>query len=196
MRSPIGLGIKQSTAGHNLILNPGTPWDSGLAFLETKYSAGDTRTLLHQGGVFYGWTGTHYPTIDLETIRSEIYYFLDSADCVTKDGDLLLPFAPTARRVTDVVDALKGATNLSGRHPPTWLSDASNNLPPFEIIAWCQICGRDWPGTIQTFGRDLRAAVPGLKVSHPRDGKGRQRIYEGVGFKSENPKGASAGSRT
>jgi putative DNA primase/helicase len=133
MRSPIGLG---STASHNLILNPLTPWDSGLAFIETKYTAGETRTLLHQDGVFYGWTGTHYPTINPDTIRSEVYYFLDSADCMTKDGNLL-PFAPTARRVTDVVDALKGATNLSGCHPPRWLSDASNNLPPFEIIA-CQ----------------------------------------------------------
>jgi putative DNA primase/helicase len=133
MRSPIGLGIKQSTAGHNLILDPRTPWDSALAFIETKYSAGETRTLLHQGGVFYAWSGTHYSIIDPDTIRSEVYYFLDSADCITKDGNLL-PIAPTARRVTDVVDALKGATNLSGRHPPTWLSDASD-LPPFEIIA-------------------------------------------------------------
>jgi putative DNA primase/helicase len=50
---------------------------------------------------------------------------------------------------------------------------------------WCRRCGRDWPGTIQTFGRDLRAAVPGLKVSHPRNGEGRRRIYEGVGLKPE-----------
>src|SRR5262249_4401350 len=100
-----------------------------------KYSAGETRTLLHQGGIFYGWTGTHYPTIDPDTIRSEVYYFLESADCITKGGNFL-PFAPTARRVTDVIDALKGATNFSGRHPPTWLSDAYN-LPPSEIIA-CQ----------------------------------------------------------
>jgi putative DNA primase/helicase len=135
MRSPIGLGINQSTAGHNLILDPRTPWDSALAFIETKYSAGEIRTLLHHGGVFYGWTGTHYPTIDSGAIRSEVYYFLDSADCITKDGDEL-PFAPNTRRVTDVVDALKGATNLSSCHPPMWLSGASD-LPPVEFIA-CQ----------------------------------------------------------
>ena len=30
--------------------------------------------------------------------------------------------------------------------------------------AWCAAQGRDHAGTIQTFGRDLRAAVPGLKA--------------------------------
>jgi putative DNA primase/helicase len=49
--------------------------------------------------------------------------------------------------------------------------------------AWCEWCkeqGRDKPGTAQSFGRDLRAAVPGLKTSQPRDYGGRQRHYEGV----------------
>ena len=136
MRSPIGLGIGQSPAGHNLILDPRTPWNSAFAFIETKYSVGDTRTLLHHNGVFYAYNGVHYPTIDSDTIRSELYYFLDSADCVTKSENLL-PFAPTSRRVADVVDALKGATNLSNSvRPPAWLSGAPG-FPPIEFIA-CQ----------------------------------------------------------
>ena len=89
MRSPIGLGQKQGTASQNLILDPRTPWNSALAFIETKYSACDTRTLLHHNGIFYGWNGTHYPPIDPDTIRSELYHFLDSADCVTNGGNPL-----------------------------------------------------------------------------------------------------------
>jgi putative DNA primase/helicase len=135
MRSPIGLGRKQGTEGHNLILDPRTPWDSALAFIETKYSAGNTGTLLHHNGAFYGWNGTYYPRIDPETIRSELYYFLDSADRIIHGGNPL-PFAPTSRRVSDVIDALKGATNRSNFHPPAWLSGVSN-LSPNEIIA-CQ----------------------------------------------------------
>jgi putative DNA primase/helicase len=39
---------------------------------------------------------------------------------------------------------------------------------------WCNAQGREHPGTAQSFGRDLRAAVPGLKViQHPRR-------YEGI----------------
>jgi putative DNA primase/helicase len=40
--------------------------------------------------------------------------------------------------------------------------------------AWCEAQGRDHPGTAQTFGRNLRAVVPGLRiVQHPRR-------YEGI----------------
>ncbi len=46
---------------------------------------------------------------------------------------------------------------------------------------WCDDFGRVHPGTAQTFGRDLRAAVPGLKVTQPREDGGRQRRhYEGI----------------
>ena len=47
------------------------------------------------------------------------------------------------------------------------------------------ICGRERPGTKQVFGRDLRAALPGLLVRQPRDGNDRKRIYQGVGLKPE-----------
>jgi|SRR5215469_13542269 len=48
---------------------------------------------------------------------------------------------------------------------------------------WCEDQGRGMPGTLQSFGRDLRAAVPGLKSSQPRDAEGaRLRVYEGIGL--------------
>lgn len=45
---------------------------------------------------------------------------------------------------------------------------------------WCEQQGRDHPGTIQSFGRDLRAAVSGLKVIRPRVDGERDRRYQGV----------------
>ena len=49
--------------------------------------------------------------------------------------------------------------------------------------SWCEDHGRDRPGTAQTFGRDIRAAVVGLKVSMPRGEDGRQRRhYVGIGL--------------
>src|SRR4051812_15823377 len=48
---------------------------------------------------------------------------------------------------------------------------------------WCKQQGRDHSGTAQTFGRDLRAAVPGPKVTQPREGDGRLRAYEGIGLR-------------
>ena len=52
--------------------------------------------------------------------------------------------------------------------------------------AWCEWCkrqGRDHAGSAQTFGRDLRAAVPSLKVTQPRGDDGRLRLYDGIGLR-------------
>jgi putative DNA primase/helicase len=45
---------------------------------------------------------------------------------------------------------------------------------------WREAQGRERPGTAQSFGRDLRAAVPNLKVSQHREDEGRTRYYEGI----------------
>ena len=51
---------------------------------------------------------------------------------------------------------------------------------------WCETQGRDHPGTLPTFGRDLRAAVPGLTVVQPRlDDGSRERRYSGLKLRAE-----------
>jgi putative DNA primase/helicase len=45
---------------------------------------------------------------------------------------------------------------------------------------WCKANGRDYPGTTQTFGRDLRAVLPDLRTSSRREGSSRIRVYEGI----------------
>lgn len=53
----------------------------------------------------------------------------------------------------------------------------------FEAWAeWCKSQGRDHAGTVQTFARDLRAAMPALKTANLRTGNGRTRFYQGVGL--------------
>lgn len=50
---------------------------------------------------------------------------------------------------------------------------------------WCESVGRREPGTEQTYGRDLRAAVPGLKQVNLRaEYGGRYRAYDGIGLVS------------
>ena len=46
---------------------------------------------------------------------------------------------------------------------------------------WCQANGKRWPGTSAQFGRDLTAAIPGLKTPRPTDSEGKRiRRYQGV----------------
>jgi putative DNA primase/helicase len=47
---------------------------------------------------------------------------------------------------------------------------------------WCVTQGREHAGTVQGFGRDLRAAVAGLRVTQPRSSGSRLRWYEGIGL--------------
>jgi putative DNA primase/helicase len=49
---------------------------------------------------------------------------------------------------------------------------------------WCEANGRDRPGTKQSFGRDLRAALPMLRDSRRGDGNVRYRQYEGIAITS------------
>lgn len=50
-----------------------------------------------------------------------------------------------------------------------------------EWKSWAEDNGHK-PGTVQTFGRNLRAVLPGLKTVRPRDGGTRDRWYQGVGL--------------
>ena len=49
-----------------------------------------------------------------------------------------------------------------------------------EWRKWCEEMHREKPGDCQTFGRNLRAALPHLRVDRPRRGNDRVRIYEGL----------------
>jgi putative DNA primase/helicase len=67
--------------------------------------------------------------------------------------------------------------------------------PPFSVrpealygawTRWCKQQHRDHPGTVQTFGRDLHAAAPGIIVIKPRDKATGMpvRYYQGIGLKA------------
>ena len=47
---------------------------------------------------------------------------------------------------------------------------------------WCHTQGRDQAGTLALFARDLRAALPTLRIRQIRQGKDRVRQYEGIGL--------------
>jgi putative DNA primase/helicase len=51
-------------------------------------------------------------------------------------------------------------------------------------------------GSVQTFGRDLRAVLPGLRTKRPRDGDDRQRWFEGVGLATSHNDPVRGPSRT
>lgn len=46
--------------------------------------------------------------------------------------------------------------------------------------SWCEDQGRDHPGTMQTFGRDIKAALPEVRTRQVMQAGERFRVYEGI----------------
>ena len=51
-----------------------------------------------------------------------------------------------------------------------------------EYLNWCEATGRNYPGDVQTFGRNLKSYLPNLVVVNSRIGTGRVREYKGIGL--------------
>lgn len=120
----------------SLVLDPGDPLPSARMFLKRHYAAKGHRTLHHHNAEFFAWTGTHYPALDAAEIRARVYEFLDGAFRANDKGEPV-PFKPTTAKVSNLLDALKAASNLPASViAPSWLEYVPDLCPdPSEILA-------------------------------------------------------------
>ena len=121
----------------HLILSQGDPLTSAEKFLAEHYTIDGRQFLYHLAGVFYAWNGTSYLEVDDAAIRAEVYAFLKEAVCW--NDQKLVPFKPTSRKVSDVMDALRAISNLPATiAAPCWLAKSSGSQPPSSEILSCQ----------------------------------------------------------
>jgi putative DNA primase/helicase len=120
----------------NPILEPSKPMEIAKRIVEDLYSVAGTRILHRLTGVFYHWNSTHYPEASDDTVRAEIYWYLDKAKKKTVKGNIV-PFNPTQADVNKVIDALKAVVHLpDDTTAPTWLDKREN--PPASDILVCR----------------------------------------------------------
>jgi putative DNA primase/helicase len=125
-------------------------------FLDAEYWHEDRCLLIHQGGQFYRWDGTCWPAIEDPILRSELYKWFEEKTYV--EGDKQKPFAPTVRKVADLMDATRAITIINTNMPtPAWLT--SGDHPADEIIS-CDNGLVHWPT------RTLYQHRPGYYVHH------------------------------
>ena len=89
----------------------------------------------------------------------------------------------SARETVEVMESLAAPT-LAFLADECDTDDPAGEVDAKSLYAawrrWCEEAGREHPGTEQTFGRDLRAALPHLRMTRPRlEGK-RRRFYLGL----------------
>ena len=108
-----------------LAINFTRPYDVARVIIRTQFTHPDGDMLLSWQETFYAWTGSHYAPMPTEDLRALIYA---RAGSQAKQP-------PSARKVSDVVDALKAVANLSKTvREPAWL-DASPVAADMTSIA-------------------------------------------------------------
>ncbi len=88
---------------------------------------------VHRGD-FYHWDGRCWPEVDQRDVRGTGYQWLEDAVFLHPErGEL--SFAPSRRKIDDVVDALRAVVLLDSKHEaPTW-TDGRTDLKPSEIVS-------------------------------------------------------------
>ena len=126
-----------AVAEDEMVLSPADPLPSARALVVRYYTADLMRTLHHHGGLFYAWSGSHYPEDDPAAIRAKVYAFLENAKRWDTKKDMAVPFQPTAAKVANVLDALRAVANLPRDiTAPAWLGvDQDLHPPAHELIA-------------------------------------------------------------
>lgn len=116
------------------------PLETAQLFLDVTYQHDGIRTLHFNGGLFYGWSGTHYTQVDEERVKSELYTFLSrtfvQVQLKDKSWDTV-KYHPTKNKVGEVLDALKAAAYHPDARPPRWLGTCEGSqFPEAELIAF------------------------------------------------------------
>ena len=106
------------------VLDPRDPMQAARALVAARFTNDDHRLLHRHRGTFWRFHANHYALADQETVRTEVWRFLEHAQRRGKSGKLV-QFKPNRARVSDVVDALNSVCSLDNlTDPPMWLNGA------------------------------------------------------------------------
>lgn len=112
---------------------------------------------------------------------------LDGLDRLQERGRFIQPDSG-AELVRDMEDL--GSPTVAFVRDRCVVGPGHSVLPGDIYIAWQGWCGsegRDKTGTKATMGKNLKAAVPGIRMTKPRDDAGRQvRMYSGIRLKTDD----------
>jgi putative DNA primase/helicase len=118
----------------SIVPAPSAPMAVAREIVKHLYTNPDGFVLRDHRGDFYQWDGTCWPEVDRRDVRGAVYTFLEHTDFMhPKDGRT--PFAPTRRKIDDVLDALRAVVILPSRlNAPTWTTTTSR-ICASEIVA-------------------------------------------------------------
>ncbi|TWS26617.1 hypothetical protein FK268_05190 [Tsukamurella sputi] len=113
---------------------PSAPLDVADRFIKEVHTTAQGKTLTHHRGDFYAWHAGVWSVVPQSSIRASLYDTLRSAKFEhKKDG--IVDWAPSTRKVGDVLDAMRSAVYLrEDRDAPTWITPGDRH-PAREYIS-------------------------------------------------------------
>lgn len=92
-------------------------------------------TLRRWRGTYWTWHGSRWVETEDQAMRKVVYDFTENATYIDTKGKAQ-PWAPTTRKVTDVLDAAAAASHLDATvHAPAWLRRPTGAHPARELVA-------------------------------------------------------------
>lgn len=127
-------GEAPPVSGKAIVIAIGSPLITARQFRDRIYGDDRHPRLVRHRGAFFRWTGPEWAELAEETLRAEIYEFLEGCHRF-KEKDLA-PVEPNIKLVNEVLAALKAATLIDDKiDPPAWLGKGREEQPG-EIVAF------------------------------------------------------------
>ena len=124
-----------TTMSERLVPPPSRPMAVARELVKVLFTLPDGLILRNHRGDFFRWGGTRWPEIDRRDVRAAAYQFLEHAEYVNPDDGQVKPFAPTQRKITDVLDALCAVVLAdSAQDAPFWIHGVGTP-PAHEIVS-------------------------------------------------------------
>jgi len=134
------MSIHNMIADVPAILNPKEPLvNARLLLNQHRTPEGHGMIALHCGE-FYRWVTSGWMGYEDEAVRQLVYRFLETKTCMVPKGDteIEVPFAPNARKVSDLIDAMHAECHIPQTFsPPCWL-DTKTDRPPVHDLLVCK----------------------------------------------------------
>lgn len=114
-----------------IVLDANNPVANARQFLEAEYSCEEGAKLVHYADDWYVHVGTHYDLIEEQTIRSNLYKYLEKCSKQDSKGNIK-PFNPNQSNVSGILDGVKALVHLENKantKPPVWLAGYAHTKP-------------------------------------------------------------------
>jgi len=136
--------------------------------------------VLHFPKSFYGKEDPALTSKLLKELPGILNWALKGYDRLRKRGYFIQP--ETGKAVLEELEALSSPIS-------TFIKDRCRVAPGAQVECselyqawrdWCETQGREHPGTQQTFGRDIKAALPEVRTKQVMQTGERFRVYDGI----------------